>query len=292
MSPLCIILPLCSALLYAVAALLLKRALDTGAGPWRAAFVSNMAMMLVQQPFWLLATKPFAWTGVAQAALAGSAFFAGQFFTFLALNRGDVSVATPVLGTKVIFVAALTVLLVGDRLRASWWIAVVLTALGTVLLGWQPRVHPRHVALSIGCGLGAAFSFSLTDILVQKWAPRWGFGNFAPTMFATLGVLSLAYVPFFSKRLRDMPAKTWRWLAPGALLLAVQALGVVFAIASYGHATVVNIAYNSRGMWSIVLVWTVGHWFRNAEREQGHGVMGLRLAAASMLVAAIVLVSF
>ncbi len=292
MSPLCIILPLCSALLYAVAVLLLKRALDTGAGPWRAGFVANAALMLVHQPFWLLADKPFAWPGVAQAVFAGFLFFIGQVLTFLALNRGDVSVTTPVLGTKVIFVAVLTVLIVGDPLRASWWAAVVLTALGAVLLGWQPRAHPRHVALSIGCGLGAAFSFSLMDILVQKWAPRWGFGNFAPTMFATVGVLSLTYVPFFTTRLRDIPPQTWRWLAPGALLLAVQALGMAFTIANHGHATIVNIAYNSRGMWSIVLVWTVGHWFRNAERDQGHGVMGLRLAAASMLVAAIMIVSF
>ncbi len=291
MSPAVIFIPLTTALFYALGALAVKRALDSGIGPWRTAFVCNLAMALVLQPCWLLASQPFAWPHAAHAMIAGAIFFVGQIFTFLALNRGDVSVATPVLGTKVVFVAGLTMVLLGDRVAAVWWVAVFLTVIGTALLSYDPKAHPRHLALSLGCGFAAAASYAFTDILVQKWAPLWSFGNFAPTMFATVGVLALAFVPMFSGNIFALPARTWRWLAPGALLLALQALGMAFVIAQYGHATVVNIAYNSRGMWTIAIVWSVGHHFGNTEREQGHGVMARRLGGAVLLVAAIVLVS-
>ena len=82
----------------------------------------------------------------------------------------------------------------------------------------------------------------------------------------------------------------WRWLAPGAALLGLQACGIAYAIIVFRSATTTNIVYNSRGVWSVLLVWTVGHWFDNAERAQGHGVMGRRLAGLLLLLAAIFLV--
>jgi hypothetical protein len=77
----------------------------------------------------------------------------------------------------------------------------------------------------------------------------------------------------------------------GAALLAVQALGLAFALTTYGEATRVNIAYNSRGLWSVMLIWVFGHWFRNTEREAGTQTMLRRLAGASLLVTAIFIAS-
>ena len=47
------------------------------------------------------------WTA-AVLALVALLFLSGQIWTFVALSRGDVSVATPVLGLKIIMVAALS----------------------------------------------------------------------------------------------------------------------------------------------------------------------------------------
>ena len=43
-----------------------------------------------------------------QPVLVALTFIAGQAFTFVALQRGDVSVATPMLGIKILLVALLT----------------------------------------------------------------------------------------------------------------------------------------------------------------------------------------
>ena len=76
----------------------------------------------------------------------------------------------------------------------------------------------------------------------------------------------------------------------GGTLLSVQALGIAWSIVNLG-ATTTNVLYNSRGVWSVVLVWTVGHWFGNAERSQGRGVMLRRLAGSALLLAAIALIA-
>ena len=58
-----------------------------------------------------------------QPLIGGLLFLAGQVFTFLALNSGDVSVATPVLGVKIVLVALSSVLLLPDPVPLRWWIA-------------------------------------------------------------------------------------------------------------------------------------------------------------------------
>ena len=68
--------------------------------------------------------NPWQWQWFWQPLAAACLFIAGQTLTFLALERGDVSIATPVLGSKTIYVAWFSSLL-GARL--PWLGARVLT---------------------------------------------------------------------------------------------------------------------------------------------------------------------
>ena len=117
------LLPLCSALGYSFAALMLKRATEGGVGPWRVTFIVNCTAALTFAPWWFTGTAPFEWLHFWHAVLAGATFFIGQILTFLALSRGDISITTPIMGTKVILVAFLAVLLAGDRLSPALWVA-------------------------------------------------------------------------------------------------------------------------------------------------------------------------
>ena len=290
-SSLSTVVPLISAFLYGFAAIFLKRATGSGAGPWRVAFVANWMQALIFAPLWMQPAAPFTWLHLFHAALAGAAFFIGQVFTFLALSRGDVSVATPVLGTKVIFVALFTVALVGAPIPLKWWGAAAITAVATAMMGGGTvRRGDGTFARSLIYGFSAAAGFSLTDVFAQKWAPAWGFAHFAPAMFLTVGLLSWTLVPCFRESLFAMPAQTWQWLLPGAVLLSFQALGIAFSIMTFGEATRVNILYASRGVWAVVFIWAIGHWFGNEERSHGHTVMARRLAGSILLLFAIFLV--
>ena len=61
-------------------------------------------------------------------------------------------------------------------------------------------------------------------------------------------------------------------------------MGIAFAIMTYGEATLVNILYTSRGIWTIALVWMVGHWFGNTEHTHGPKVMIRRLVGSGLIL--------
>jgi hypothetical protein len=84
----------------------------------------------------------------------------------------------------------------------------------------------------------------------------------------------------------------WKWLIGGSLVLGLQSLILTGVIAIYAKVTLVNIVFSSRGLWNFLLIWFLGHWFRNSERlAAGPGVMRRRLIGAALMFSAIVIVS-
>jgi drug/metabolite transporter (DMT)-like permease len=286
------LVPLCSALGYGFAAIMLKRGTD-GAGLWRVNLLTNWVQATLFSLLWILPVEQGAsFANVSHAAISGAIFFVGQIFTFLAISRGDVSVATPVLGSKVIFVALFSAALGAEKIGVATWLAVVLTAVATALLGLgHPHAGREAIVRSLVYGFSAAAFYALTDITQQRWVHEWGFPHYAATLFLTVAVLSLALIPVVRGDRREVPAASWTWITAGASVLAVQACGVAWAIVTIG-ATATNVLYNSRGLWSVVLVWTIGHWFGNAERGRGGRVMVRRLAGSLLLLGAIALIAW
>lgn len=286
-----LLLPLACALIYVVGALAIKRAAAFGVGVWRTNFLSNMAIAVMFVPVW------FAYGGQVhpiadywQPALTALLFFGGQALMFTALKHGDVSVITPVMGTKVVLVALFSRLLRAGEAPLQWWIGAALSTAAIALLHFGGNARRRAVSRTVLLAFGSAVSFGLGDVLLQKWVHEWGTGNYFPPMFLIVALMSVAFVPAFSAPLTALPAAAWRWVAPGALLLTLNNAGVVLAVVLVGSATVVNIIYSVRGLLSVLLVWLIGHWFTNEERHLGGRVLRLRFVGAALMVAAIVLV--
>jgi drug/metabolite transporter (DMT)-like permease len=286
-----LLLPVACALVYVVGALAVRRASALGVGVGRTSFLSNWAIALMFVPVWFrLGGQLHPWADYGQPAVTALLFFGGQAFTFLALRQGDVSVITPVMGAKVIFVALFSSLLRVGEVPLQWWLGALLSTAAIGLLHLGGETHRHHVGRTVLLALASAISFSLGDVLMQKWVPAWGLGNYFPPMFLFVGLLSCAFMPFFRAPLRALDAAAWRWVAPGALLLALNNAGIVLALVIVGSATAVNIVYSVRGLFSVLLVWSVGHWFASGERQLAGGVLGRRLLGAVLMVAAIILV--
>ena len=134
------------------------------------------------------------------------------------------------------------------------------------------RLHamhfPAHLLIPLTCG----FIYVLGALCLKRAAD--GAGVWRATFVTNLAITGA----------------TWRWLAPGALLLAANMAAFAFTLAQWQDATAANIVYSSRGLWSVAIVWAVGHWFANHERHAGRGAMLSRLAGATLMVVAIVLV--
>lgn len=302
MSPGVWLLPVGAGLGYALGALAIQRALVAGVSGGVVNLLCNMTMAILFQLLWLMPSMEVAHpTSVSwhflliYPACCGFLFFLGQIFTFRAIASGDISVSTPLLGTKVILVAFLSVFLLNKTLSLSWWGSCAMASIGIALISYVPGGSHRRMMEAVCWSLGAAAIFALTDVLVQCWVPAVGYTRFAPVMFGTTGVLSLCYLPGFIRKKYDggvwIPAQALPWLLSGAALLSIQSLGMYSAIGLFGNATLTNILYGSRCLWSVLLVWFAGMFLAGWPRgDHGTPVMMRRLTGAILLLGAMALV--
>jgi drug/metabolite transporter (DMT)-like permease len=286
-----LLFPLASALLYVVGALLLRRAADLGVGFWRTTFVANVICAAAYSTLLVLGgtfQPGLLWQPAAVAAL----FVVGSVLNFLSLDRGDVSLATPILGIKIILVAIFTAAILGQAGTPRLWVAAALSTLAIALLHWKRGVHHHHVTMTILAAGGSAACFALFDVLVQRWSPAWGVGRFPPTMLGFVALFSCGAIPQFPAPLSAVAGRAWPWLLAGSVVLAPQSVMFVSSVAAFGNATAANVMYSSRGLWSVALVWLIGHWFGNREQQLGGGILQWRLIGAALMLAAIVLVLY
>lgn len=286
-----LLLPLASSLLYVFAALFLKQAAAHGVGIWRTGFVCNAITAVLFLLLWPLGGQIPSPADFWQPAVVAVLFIGGQMSTFLALEKGDVSVATPVMGIKVVLVALFTTWITAEGVRPALWCAAALSCVGIGLVSSPSRHRAHHHVLrTTWLAIQAAASYALFDVLVMKWSPGWGAGRFLPITMLLAGGASFLFVPLF-KRPTVVPARSvWRELFAGGGLIGLQAILLVTTLAAFGDATRVNIIYSLRGLWSVAAVWLVGHWFANQERAIGRAAMRMRVIGAALLCGAVVLV--
>lgn len=284
------IIPLANAVLYTLGTMCLKRSTNDGVGPWRTTFFCNFALFLVAQPFWFFGEPLESWTQLLMPFLISVTFFSGQLLGFLAIHKGDVSLVTPLMGTKPVFVALLVSVLLAETLTVSVWLGAVLSAVAIVLMRGQSPAEKRRVLPSIVLGLLCSLCYAMNDVLTQRFGAVLGFEKLVASTYSFCMLWSLSLFPLFKSPISLISRQAWGWLAGGSGLMAAQALAMAYVLSVYGRATAVNVLYSSRGIWSVVLVWFIGHWFSNRERALGTGVMGRRLAGSMLLLVAIIVV--
>ena len=283
--------PLVAGFFFAVGTLFLKRAMNLGMSPWRMIFFCNLALIVVSGLLFPGFKTPAEGAVWYQPILAGSVFFIGQIFSFLAVSRGDVSIATPIFGSKVIFVGVFTVLLIGQSIPWMLWVAAFLTALSLALMaGGTPSGEHRNFIFTVVTSLLAAISYGAADVMTQKWGPLWNPRAFLFYEMSICAILSISLIPFFGQSLHKVDRKGWSWLAAGAVINALQGCLLYLAIGMYGRATEFNVLYNTRALWAILLIWLLGRWIENHEFRAGPGVIFRRVVGALLILAAVFLV--
>src|SRR5262245_33002602 len=128
------VLPLLAAVVYVAGALFLKRAVELTRDVWRTTCICNVVTAVMFIPVLLLGGRIPSTGELWQPAIVAALFVVGQILTLLALRIGDVSVATPVLGLKIVLVAVFTTFLLAERLTVPLWIAAGLSSLAVALL--------------------------------------------------------------------------------------------------------------------------------------------------------------
>ncbi len=285
-----VILPLLAAVAFALGSMVFKRAFKEGAGLAHLAVLNNVILGVVFLPLLALETQPIPWADWQFPVWTALAFMIGHLCNVISLRIGDVSVATPLLGAKVIFVALVGWIVFGIELHSTQWIAAALATLGVVAMGVTDFHHGGRAGVTTVMALGCAAAFAVTDAMIQSWGGRFGVWSFLALQFFALGVLSLGLLPFFGLASLRAPRAAWPWILAGSVFSATQAILITATIAIWKDASGANVLYATRGLWSIALVWWAGHWLGNSERaEAGGRRMAARLMGAVLILVAVVL---
>lgn len=288
--PVYLLMPMIAAVVYAVGALFFKEAFRRGAGTLHTFVATSWIMALFFVPFIFWETKAIQWNLIHCPLLTGFAFFIGHWITFTAIRVGDISLVTPVMGTKSIFVAFFAWLVFQKEVAGGMWTAAVLTAVAVYILG-KTDLKPLKNRMPLATGLTIASSacFGLCDALVQEWAIQFGVKSFLSLLFLTVALLSSCLVPFFEKPLCQLEKGTLGWLLTGAVLTGLQAIFIALSVSLYHNATGVNVVYSSRGLWAIVLVWLSARVIGKTTEETDARKLLLRFTGATLMCVAILL---
>jgi drug/metabolite transporter (DMT)-like permease len=285
-----LLLPLVSAVGYALASLLLKKALTEGAHPMACFHINNWASSLVFLPLALFETQLVAWHQWFVPVGLGVLFFTGSWFTFIAMQRGDVSLVTPVLGSKVVFVALSSSLLIAGSMKPLMWLAAIVTTAGIFLMSATDFKTPKGARLAgpVGVSLISAALFAIADVFLQMWAPAFGPKMFLAILAGTTGGLSLLAMTLLPKTPPIPWNRATQWSLGGSALIAAQSIILALALALYNDAIGVNVVYATRGIWSLVVVALLGPLLGNRERHESGRAYGIRIIAGALLMAGVI----
>lgn len=269
--------PAVAAYLYAAGQLELKKALAAGATSPRVTGNSNAALILWAFP--LVFVLPGTWSllGLGAAILSGVFLFTGRIFMVKALDAGDLSLVAPILATKTIMVGLLSLFSATASVTPSLLVAAALASAGMAVSNRGPAGKSRARWMAIGLAALASFLFALSDVVTQGYAKLLGPGWFLPAMFATVFLL----FPFLGKQ-EPAPEPAKLPLLRGSAIMGFQTSLVILLIGLTGQATLINIIYSTRSIWSVLVeVW--------AGRGDARAFLAWRLSGATLLTAAVVL---
>jgi len=269
-----------AALLYALGYLELKASIHHGATSKRVNIFSNYAMAAWSMPLaflaFILPTHPN-WPAAFAAIGAGISLFIGRICTVKALAKADLSISAPLLGMKTVLVALFSILLLHAPVGWHLMSAAVLTVAALTLLQIGPDHNKHHRRAAVGWAMGASILFALVDVLTQGYARTSGVAFFQPVMFVVLAAMTplLGSTP-------PAPAVAKKRLLIGSAVIGFQAPLVIMLIGFFGQATLINILYATRTIWSVA----VDAWKGEGNAREYWVV---RLSGAVLLLAAIVL---
>jgi len=276
---------------FAIGTVMLKRAIESGLGPLRIAFLNNIIVALLFLPGLAGLPRPFAWSMLFWPLVCSLVYALGQVCFFLAMRIGDVTVLAPAMGIKVVFVAMFTALMVGAfAMPWTMWVAAFLATLAVFLLSvsqWRDR---KRLAQTAVLAVSSAGLYGCNDVLLQLHGGSLGAIPFSAVMFEAVALESLLMIPFFRGSFRSVSPVALRWGLAGALICGAQSGGMAYTIAQHGAATTVNIVYSTRGLWSVILVWAASSWFGVREGSVGNAVLSRRLVGGLLLLGAVGLV--
>ena len=284
-----LLFPLTASIVFTFGALFVNRASINGVKPFTPVIVANFFAALQFSFFWGLGGEIPDWTLFWQPALIALFFMGGQCSILCALSYGDVSVAAPVASAKVIFVTFLLTVFATITPTTATWLAAIMATLGVVLINFVvPKSGRKRVFFTVLLALLAAVNFACFDVCIQFFSSHWGAGRLVPVSYWFVGLFSLGLLPLIDKPGKLFVSLPWKTVLIAGFLIAAQSGFLVYGLAMFNDAARINVVYSLRGLWGVLLAWSLAGWFGGNEAKLPKQIMIARLCGASLLVVAVV----
>jgi drug/metabolite transporter (DMT)-like permease len=289
-----LLFPLLSSVLFVIAGTFAREATLRGTSPFTITAFANLCLASCWVVIGLARGEALPLEAWWPALWIATAFVAGQLCTFLAFHLGDVSLATPVFGVKIILVAVFSSLAADHAIEPRIWMAAVLATVGIGVIqlgsgsGPGKELTLRRAAISIALAIAAATALSLFDIGLQLHGRAWGAERFLTLMFLITGVLTFGLLPWCDGPAQLRRIKAGRFLLLAALIMALQAISISYSLGQFGDATRINIVYSLRGLWSVALAWLLMRLSAGSAAHLSRRTLAWRLLGAILLTIAVV----
>ena len=226
-------------------------------------------------------------------------FLVAQASLFAALQRVEASTVAPLLSAKIVALAGLSWALEGRPVTPLAALAIALAMGGAAVVGGAgKRPDARSLAVLLaavcgyaGCDMGIVRAIDAMTPPGPSGAQSLGAAlRCVGVLYSALGLLAAALLPWVLGRGGHpgvSPGARWAGAASYAACWAL-AMATLFSAFSLLPVVLVAILQSTRSLWSVLLGGLLGRLgFGHLETRHGAGVLGLRVAGAAALVAAV-----
>lgn len=223
-------------------------------------------------------------------SLLGTAMFylAAQACFFLALRKTEASRLSPMLGSKIIILAIISVLFFDDTFTSLQWTAIAFSFIAAIMLtGAGSRVPVIAIVLISATCLGYCLSDINIKILIPHFEPE--MAKIPASIFSTAlyfivcGIVSLIMLLC----MRKTPKAMWKDAIPFSVLWFTAMLCL---FGCFGTVGIVfgNILQSTRGIISVVLAAFVSMMgYHGLEQKVSRWILVKRIFAAALMTAAV-----
>ena len=288
-----ILFPIFAAGLYCVSVMLAKYASRSGTFSGTSVLVMNNILSgLVFIPTIFFEETMPNWSLVWQP-LSASCFCAiGNIATFVCAERGEVSLMTPIMGIKIMFVILFARILLDTNMPHTITIAGAICCLAVFIMGWSKNsLRTKKLGITLLLSFTACISYAMCDVIMQKYAP-----NFSRNAMLSLTsvAMPLSIIPFLPRFFKDVSHSSKATLAISGMsagLMIMEMYLMFLSIVGDVGAALCNILYNTRGIMSVVLMFVVGKFVVDM-KELSKASALQRIVGATMILIAVIIVIY
>ncbi len=287
-----IFFPFIAAVFYCASVILVKLASNTGTLSGTSVLVMNNTLSGIVFIPAIFFEAQFPDISIIWQPLIASAFCAiGNIATFICAEKGEVSLMTPIMGIKILFVIMFARIMLDIELPHAITIAGALCCIAIFIMGYTKHsLRSPKLMITVTLAMTACISYAACDIFIQKYAPNFTSNAMLSLTSIAMPLSIIPLLPSFVKDVKKSSRKTLALGAGSAALMIVEMYLMFLSISGEVGAALCNILYNTRGLISVLLIYFLGKHFANLKELSDKSALWRRCVGALMIMLAVFIV--